>query len=473
MEFFFAVFFLLFYYIRPQDWVPGLSGMNLVQPIIGIWILVLFFGRSKPSPLPGFLKTPHDWVLLAYLAYIVLFANGPIMAILPFFAFYFLTVQSLTSWDRVLRYLKFWTIALFAVACIASLSTVGLDLTGAQSNRFTQVGRLAINTWLHNNPNALAHSVVIILPMSYVLFFWQRGLLSKMVSFTLFSGVAFYCAWQTQSKGAYLVGAVTLLFALIIGRPRWLQVLALSLALTVGISALSFLPRMGEMNNLRSDEGVQGRLIAWEMARTTERNHPTGVGWKQFIAEIPWKEGEQYVVVRKATHSSYVQVGADLGRYGLFLYLACIWCCFHTLLVVKSEDITQERCRRLLLILLLANVLSGWMINRQYHTEYFLILAAVAAVHRLKKANELAPGTSKNPSDEEDPKEKQRSKVRALQAAWRGARLRKRTPTSPDVAAPTVMGKSLWNRFGFLDLTLCAGLTWLTFWTWDYLMRNV
>lgn len=474
MEFFFAIFFLLFYYIRPQDWMPGLAGANLIKPIVGLWLLSLILARSRSSPLPGFLRTPHDWVIVLYLGYIVFFAEGSLFAVLPMLAFYCLTLQSVNSWERVSKYLRFWNGALLAVATIAILSTVGFDVTGAQDNFFTQQGRLAINTWLHNNPNALAHSVVVVIPLSFVLYFWKGSLTGRFFVFPLFAAIAFYCAWLTQSKGAYLVGGATITLALIVGRPRWVQILAISVAVVSGISALSFLPRMADMNNLRADEGVQGRLLAWEMARTAERNHPTGIGWKQFIAEFEWQEGNTVEWVKKATHSSYVQIGADLGRYGLFLYLAGIWCALHTLLVLRTNDHLQERCRRALMILLLANVMSGWMINRQYHTEYFLLIAAAAAMHRLGKAADLRNLAVSETSSEDEAGEAAESGggISQIRNRIREEHIKPAFIPESKQAQP-LRYKPLWNRFGILDMTCCLGLTWLTLWAWDYLLSNI
>lgn len=460
MEFFFTIFFLLFYYIRPQDWVSGLSGMNLIQPIIGGWLLVMFAARSRPSPLQGLARTPHDWLIFIYLSYIVLIGDGAIMSILPFLAFYLLTIQSISTWKRLRTYLVFWNGALVAIAAIAILSKFGIDLTGAQDNFFTKTGRLAIGTWLHNNPNALCHAIVAALASSYTLYFWKGTSSGKALAFPLCAGIVFYCAWMTQSKGGYIAGAVTLLFALILGRPRWLQILAISMALVGGISVLSFLPRMNEMGDLRNDEGYIGRVLAWQMARTTERNNPTGVGWKDFIAEVHWEERGKTVIVPKATHSSYVQVGADLGRYGLFLYLAVLWCAFHTVLSVKSSNTLEERCRRVILLFLIANAVSGWMVNRQYHTEYFLMIAAAAAFHRLKKAEELSVS-----SEPETP-----NAVPDLpqETVMLHARIEVETADSKKSRA----SKPIWNRFGVRDVCICIALTWLTLFTWDYLMRN-
>ena len=479
MEFFFAIVFLLVYYLRPQDWVPGMAGAEIIRPIIALWLFSIVLARSRNSPLIGFLRTPHDVIICAYLAYIVFFGGASVMETVPMLAFYGLTVQSLNTWPRLLKYLKIWTLALFLISLLGVLSFYGFDPTGAQANSFTQLGRLAIGTWLHDNPNALGHSVVVVIPAALVLFFWKGSLTSRFVVFPLFAGIAFYCAWQTQSKGAYLVGASVLVVAFILGKPRWLQIIALTATLVVGISALSFLPRMADMNNLRADEGVQGRILAWEMAKTAEERNHTGIGWRLFVAYIPWREGNRFLIVPKGTHSSYIQVAADLGRYGLFLYLAGIWCALHTLLVFKSADTMQERCRRVLLVFLIANVLSGWMINRQYHTEYFLLIAATAALHRLKKAEELtALEKEKSPESSSPPllvpavqsaAERVRGSLGKVKQAWQ----ERERPAFQPASAASLPRKPLWNRFGVFDLATCLGMTWLTFWTWDYILKNL
>lgn len=476
MEFFFAVLFLLIYNLRPQDWVPGLAGAELVRPIMGMWLLALALNRSRPSPLQGILRTPHDWLMLVYLAYIVFWGGGSVTGILPPLAFYFFTVQSLNTWDRLLTYLKFWTGALAVIATLGVLSTVGIDPTHAQDNYFTQLGRLALGTWIHDNPNALGHSIVAVIPAAFVLYFWKNTISGRWLVFPMVASLAFYCAWLTKSKGSYLVGGALIVVAFILGKPRWLQVIAISVALIGGVSALSFLPRMSELSNMKGDEGVQGRLLAWELARTAMDKSPFGVGWNQFIAMVPWREGNYYLIVPKATHSSYVHVGADLGRYGLFFYLACLWCALHTLLVFKSDDVKHERCRRILFIFLIGYLISGWMINRQYHTEFFLVIAATAALHRLRKAEDFVPAPLTTPQESLSGNSDAplapiaMDSIKTLKRAWQD----RETPAFiPATSPPSLSRKPFWNRFGLFDLAICFGLMWLTLQTWDYVLKNL
>lgn len=434
MEFFLSVFFLFLYYIRPQDWIGALQGFNIMRPLILLWIIALASGRNR-SPLPGLLRTPHDWVMLAYILYVSWTApdqKGAFMGFLPLVVFYALTVQSLSSWERVLGYLKAWNWMLCGVALIAMASLYGLDITNAAQATKIMLGRLCLGTWLHNNPNALGHSIVVILPLSYFLYFWRGGFNGRMVLFPAMCALAYVCAVQTQSKGSYLVAGMLFVLIFIIGRPLPVKILAVAFAMTAGVSALSFLPRMSKMNDLRSDEGVQGRLMVWDMAKGELAN--TGYGWKQFVAYIEW-EGE---MILKATHSSYVQVGAELGIYGLCIFLAGIWVSFRSLATshrFTTLDDDWERCRRVGLILVLSYAASSWMINREYHTEYFLMIAVAAAIHRLCVSGQQ-------------------------ESAMENA-----------AAAPSSL--KVWNRLGPLDFAASALMTWGVLQMWDYILKNL
>ena len=462
MEFLFSVFFLLFYYLRPQDWISALTGVELIKPILAIWILVLLMGRSRESPLKGLLKTPHDWVIAAYFAYVVFTAPDFMEAFkgfLPLVLYYVLTVQSLSTWERVSSYLRWWIVALCVIAVFGVLIRLGLDITGGKENVARFVDRLCLGTWLHNNPNALAHSVIVVLPAAFLLFFWRGTIGGRWLWFPLCAGLSIWCVYETVSKGAFLVGGILVASVFVIGRPKVVQILTVVVALTVGGSVLSMLPRMSQMSDLRADEGVQGRLMAWEIARGVSRTNDTGVGWKQFLARIDWKEESGMVYgIPKATHSSYVQVGADLGKYGMVLYLAGFWCAFHTLLRLRSDVDQEERCRRVLFVLLLGTVASGWMINRQYHAEYFLLIALAGAMHRLRKGEEL--GLESVPDDSTPNNEL-------------GETARTEVPVPAVVVDESIESKPLWNRFGLVDALVCASLAWAAFWAWDYVLNNL
>lgn len=450
MEYLTALVFLLLYYIRPQDWMAGMTGMNIVRPMVVIWLAGILSSRSRPA-VQGIFRTPHDWAMLAY--YIYVSWTSPNMtetmkAFLPHVAFYILTVRSLTTWSRLEGYFKFWNLMLLGVAAMAVASLYGLDLTHAKDVTARMAGRLSLGTWLHNNPNALAHSVVVALPLGYVLYFWKKGASGRLLLYPFMLALAGYCVYETKSKGAFLVGGMLCVLIFVVGRPKFVQVLTIAAAATIGISALSFLPRMEQMGDLRADEGVQGRLMIWETARRVTETRSNGEGWKQFQGEIIW-EGK---LEKKATHSSYIQVGADLGITGMFMYLLPLWLSIRTFLgsakITQSND-QKERCRRAGFLLLIAYAVSGWMINREYHTEYFLLVAVAAALQRLLLAEQQAYAAANTEEEEEA------------------------SDAEPALAALIRQGKEMWNRISVMDIGVAAAMTWGVLFTWDYVLEHL
>ena len=475
-----AIFFLFLYYIRPQDWIEGLAGFNIMRPMILIWAMALFNDRER-RPLSKWISTPHDWLMLAYFGYVLWNAadfQSAFTGFLPLVVFYFFTVQSLTSWERLLAFFRGWNWMLVGVAGIAVASLYGFDLTNAAETTAINKGRLAIGTWIHNNPNALAHSVVVIIPLSYLLYFFRGQVVGMFFLFPALSALAVYCAMRTESKGSYVVMGLLVVMLFVIGRPFFVKVLALAVAASVGFTALSFLPRMNEMGNLRGDEGVQGRLLAWEQAKMAMEAKMGGAGWKQFIAMIRW-EGS---LIPKSTHSSYVQIGADLGVWGLALFVGLLWTAFRSGLrafKVTAGEPEQERCRRIVLLLIVAYALSSWMINREYHTEYFLLIAAAAALHRLALAEqeEAVEDEAALSEAEEESLEVQGGAMPALSLAVRqqgGQVMPQLTLTPTEATAGWVQSLApIWNRIGFLDVGMCAALTWTVLYIWDYILKNL
>ncbi|HCN30294.1 MAG TPA: hypothetical protein DIT64_16445 [Verrucomicrobiales bacterium] len=463
MEFRFALFFLFLYYIRPQDWVAGWAGFNIIKPLMVVWIAALYTTRNRPV-VPGLLRTPHDWMVLLYYAYVVWNApdtKAAFMGFMPLAVFYALTVQSLVSWERVLGYLKAWNFMLLGVAAMAVGSLYGLDLTGAVDVTARNAGRLSIGTWLHNNPNSLAHTVIVAIPLSYLLYFYKGSAMGRLVIFPLCAALAAECAFHASSKGSFLVAGGLVVLIFVIGRPLGIKILALSAAATMGVSALSFLPRMSGMSSLSSNEGVQGRLMAWEMAKTVLDSSNTGVGWKQFVAWVSW-EGETFV---KATHSSYVQIGADLGVYGLFIYLTALWTAQRSLLATHRftrHDRTREQCRRAGIVLVSAYAVSNWMINREYHSEYFLMIAVAAAIHRLciyESRQESQPEPSRVAAmpvnRRSNPARKQHVSRQEEEPSW-------------EDSPPSLKSGPDWK-----DAVAGVALTWCVVEIWDYVLTSL
>ncbi len=384
MDFIAAVTFLCVYFIRPQDWVPGMSGFNIVMPIMAFGFLGLIT-KSESLLANGWrsiLRTPHDWLVYIYSLYILFTApvfSEAFSELLPLIGFYFLTTQAITSYGHLWRYMKAWMWCLVAIAFLAVGSLFGLDFTGARAVTEQNQGRLCLNTWMLDNPNALGHTEIVALPLLYFGLFWHQSVLRKLLALA-FAGLALLCVYYTESKGSYISGLVALTGGLVFGRSKRSQVFLLSLVLLLSGTLLSALPRMTDMSSLKSDEGVMGRVMSWEIARTSVRSHTYGEGMRKFDAYIKW-EGE---TIRKPPHSSYIQIAADLGYPGLAIFLGILSASLISLWRIQGTTQVGEASRRMLFSVLLAYLVSSWMIQRPYHAEVFTMVAAISAYHHLE-----------------------------------------------------------------------------------------
>jgi uncharacterized membrane protein YidH (DUF202 family) len=473
-ELFAAILFLFLYYIRPQDWIPSMAGFNMMRPMMVLWLIAMHSNRRRTEP-RRVLVTPHDWLMLIYFGYVVWTApdaKDAFMGFFPLVVFYAFTVQSLENWEDLLVYLKGWNAMLLGIAVIALASLYGFDFTGAVDMTAANKGRLCIGTWLHDNPNALGHSVILALPLSYLLYFWRGGLTGRFVIFPAQAAIAVFCTYKTESKGAFLVGGALFVLIFVFGRPLVVRLFILALAATVGISALSMLPRMSEMGNLRADEGVQGRLMAWEAARTSVKTHAAGVGWKQFRTTITWNG----VTEEAKTHCAYVQVTADLGIFGLAIFLGGMWVALRSTVTAyrfTKETDSHERCRRVVMLIVSAYAISAWMINRQYHTEYFLMIALAGAIHRLvlrAQSEEIAKTESTGIADQEQPEEPVTTRAAQMVQEQTVTQLQQ---SGEEQSNPLQYQGQLWTQLGLLDVAACAGLAWGVLFVWDYILANL
>jgi hypothetical protein len=462
----FALVFLIIYFIRPQDWVVGLQGFNIIRLLMVCWIALVIMNGARTT-WKEWIQTPQDWAIAAFYAYVVWNAPSEAKAgsgMFALVAFYFLTVNALDRWDKLFGYLKVWNACLLVVASFGVLQHLGLDITNGKEYTEYSFGRLAIGTSLANNPNALGHTVVVAIPLSYVLYFWRGSSVGRFIIFPICAGLAGWCAFLTESKGSFLVGGLLCMLAFVVGRPSWVKISVLIVALTTGAGALSTLPRMEKMSDLSSDHGVQGRLLAWEQAKTTMELNSTGVGWRQFMALIDWQEGDYWHFgIPKATHSSYVQVGADLGRYGLFIWLLVLVVALKATWVFKAQNDTEERVRRSILLMLTAYMISGWMINREYHTEYYLLVAIAAAMHRLNASRAQI-------KIEDSPVDQQTLRLPwAPLPSWETAL----SDALPEEQKSVPQIKTLWNRINWVDLAVAFAATWAVIEFWDYILKNL
>lgn len=480
MDFFSVIMFLGLYYIRPQEWSGIAAKIQPVQlsMILAIVAMVMKY-RERPF-LKDLFRTPHDWIVLTYFIWVVGTApdvKGTFFQAYSYLLFYLVTVQALANIERIQTYLHWWSFFIFAVVLLALAGEFQIwdPMNSYDLTHGWMKGRLILRTSIFNNPNALGHSVVPLIVMLYFNLFWKRPVFVKvaMIPIMLFP---LYCIYLTLSKGAFLTGFATIISALTYRRPKTVQVLIYVTAFTMGFAALKTLPRMQELDQGHTEEGIQGRVLAFQWGFEKLRNQLTGIGYQRFVWDFRNEHGYW-----KAPHSSYVQIGTELGFPGLFLFLGILYCCIRTLLTAKTTDVAEERVRRMLFVLLISFMVSSWMVGWSYRASFFLMAAVIAAFHRqmLLRAESAQKKITEVVIEPEvvmsiDGKAAPLRRPDDFNAApATSAKLKPNrfaaTEYEPEADDPGIR----WNRFGWVDLALISGMLIATVKFWEYVMRNM
>lgn len=469
-----VILFLVLYYLRPQEWSGAFATIHFVQIVMLTALATLFFRQQGFRPRDLF-RTPHDWMVFGFWAWLVLSSTSPWDTFRDnanLYIFYIVIVQTLASVPRMLVFVGWWTALIVIVAALALLSLAGFDpLESREITEFQMKGRLILNLSIFNNPNALGHSVIPAIPMLYYFCIWKRPVTLRVLGLALLV-IPLACIYFTLSKGAFLCGGVVILATLAFGRPKSVQALLIAAALVFGGGALASLPRMNELERTKGDEAIQGRVIVFKHGYNMLKRTSHGVGKGEWSRSF--FDAHRF---NKASHSSYVSIGAELGYVGLFLLSGIMYCSLRTVVTARTHNPDEERIRRMLFVLVLSYALSSWMVNFEYRPTFFMFTAAIAALHR-----HLHGMTIRNPEtalDEEPATPAWRAALvrqPALESALARTGLETQVLTlEPEPAPPTAAPIASriargWNRLTWFDFAMSALLTYAIVRFWAYIM---
>jgi hypothetical protein len=488
MDFVCVILFLVFYYLRPQEWASVFSTLHFVWITMLFGLLSLFLRPQGFRPRDLF-TTPHDWAVLAFWLWIVGASPSPYNTFKEtanLYIFYLVISQTLYTVPRLNQFTGWWTFLISSIAALALLSTVGIDPLGsADLTNGIMKGRLSLNLSIFNNPNALGHSVIPAIPLIYYFCIYKRSIFLRSLGVALFALIGF-CVFLTESKGAFVSGSITLLATLAFGRPKSIQITIVVFSLLFGSAILSLLPRMAELNKSKSDEAIQGRVMAFKHGYKVLTTTTYGVGykgWRQSFLEGKYhfkrtKFDEKSLkrpmpIVYKAPHSSYVCLGAELGYIGFFLHFAVLYTCLRTLVTATTATPDEERVRRILFALVVTYMVSSWMVDFEYRPTFFMFAAATAALHRhLHRINEKRQAETQAAEDE---------RLHPSPPLWQIPLLPSTsTPNNPPPPNPTALPQNLtsgiafaWNRLGIIDFLLIFLMTEAGVRYWHYLIQRM
>lgn len=177
-----------------------------------------------------------------------------------------------------------------------------------------------------DNPNILAEYLVMIIPLSVSLLYYERELGKKLV-FSLTTFLMVLALILTLSRGGWLGFAFSALIFIILVKRRLLIAL-----FPIGLGAILFLPdtlinRILSIGNL-SDSSNAYRLGMWKISLDIIRDRwMAGVG----LGYLPFKETFEDYTSTMATyhaHNTYLQTAAEMGIPGLIGFLFMVFSLF-------------------------------------------------------------------------------------------------------------------------------------------------
>ena len=194
-------------------------------------------------------------------------------------------------------------------------------------------------------------------------------------------------------------------------------------------------------------------------------------------------------IIYKAPHSSYVCIGAELGYTGFFLFFGILYCCLRSVITARTSTPDEERCRRIIFVLVFSYMVSSWMVDFEYRPSFFMFAAAAAALHR----HLLGLNEEKDLEMSADAERAERPHLPAWRArlvpepALAGAAspigtsapvfslqplpAHEREP-EPE-PAPVARVARAWNRIGVLDVAIALAMTYAAIRYWSYLLTNM
>jgi putative inorganic carbon (HCO3(-)) transporter len=376
--------FIFIYCARLKDWMPGLSDVPLakITGILALLALVLSLGSIRQ-------RLPREVYLLALLVGQLLLASvmspvwrgGAFQTTLEFskVLIIFIVMTLAVSTSKRLHRLIFIQAA--SVAVIAAATLWKGHLIGGRLN-----GMLG---GAYSDPNDLALTIVISLPLCLALLFLSRSKIWKTL-WAMSMLVMTYAVFLTGSRGGFLslliVTAICLWEFAIRGRRRYLLVLAALVGVTVLPSASGILfGRLKGTFDVNEDTAAaytssQARQqLFWRSMEVTKEHPLFGVGPGNF-AQV---SGSWHVA-----HNSFTQMSAEGGVPAFTLYAIILWCGFKN--VRAAKYLARGQTEEVLLARALRASLAGFVVGSLFATfsyEFFpfILVAYTTALFLLAK----------------------------------------------------------------------------------------
>jgi len=416
------VIFSAFYFLRPEDFIPGVALLPIGKILGGIVLLALVFG-VKPKD-RGKLP-PECKVLLLLLADLILtipfafwrggafdtvinkFSKGPIVALL--IAMVVTQVVEL----RKLLFIQSATVALIAVASIIIHRTEGGRLMGIQKG-------------ILENPNDLAINIAINLPLCMAFMFAARGGFRKILwAFGMLCMV--YAVVATYSRSGMIATVITSVICLwefgVKGK-RTMLLLSTGLIVLAALGIALATPRYfirieslvkGNIEGSDDRGSLEARSELLKESLWLMAHHPIlGIGPGNFpVVTQEWR----------VAHNTYTELGAEGGLPALFLFVVMLTMSLRKIRAVQklpgyARDTSIRLWTSALWAAMAAYIAGAMFASTEYNLFPYFMVGYICALYNIAARAGRSTDDSGEPTRDGSRKESDYAANREREFAW-------------------------------------------------------
>lgn len=367
--------YLVFLYLRPQEFVPALEALPLMLLVGGatFGIMIIHFALIRRRiPITA---APQNILMVLFLGAIMmshlgnLYLHGAIYSgreFLSTFVMYLLVIALVQGETRIritLSVLTILTMVLAVQGIVQYYTGVGLAQQTMIVGRIRSIG-------IFGDPNDLALSFLLIIPFILFTLIDSRNMLVKLQSIIVLAVVA-YAFYLTGSRGGFL-GLAVVAFLLFVRRFGW-RLGSLVGVVCVLIVVAGAPDRFADLSP--HEASAYGRIEAWGLGLSLLKAHPLfGTGAGTFL-------DYHY----RTAHNSFVLCASELGMFGLFTWTLLIFVSMRNLFFIGSE----ARERGMVSMALLSDSIffafvgyltSAFFLSRTYNELLYIMIGLAVAV---------------------------------------------------------------------------------------------
>ena len=326
MAFFGLLVYTLILFVRPQDWIPGMHGLPLLDGVVAVTMVFWLMAVSSRETLrPG--AAPQTKLMLGFFlatllshvrhTYLGSLNGGGMLGTFVSFSkvllLYILIVTLVNSIQRAKKLVLVMTLGCIFMAIHGILQAHrGFGFGGGLPILHGDVLRVQAFGSFHD-PNDLALILIAILPFLMSKVQDKLALMPARFLSALAIAPMVYCIFLTNSRGGWLAFGVMVTTYICLRLPSKKLVIVVG-ALAFAVVILFGPSRMGGEGGF--DRSAQGRLTAWGYGNRMLKRWPLfGAGKGRYT---------EFSDDSRVAHNSFVHCWGELGLFGYFFFMGLI-----------------------------------------------------------------------------------------------------------------------------------------------------